>query len=1630
MFNGNEEAIRKTSQVFRYLQAVDQIKNPVIKDVNVQLWIKRLNDLPEHDCINISELIDDSTVNMNDSNSVGDNDNFILRIRRPENLPVPIPPEQIIPWLKAGWKDCRQEVGLIKLSAKDDSGNEIVVGLDDDQDRLIFFRKWLLQRGEWAIKQKLVLEVQSVFEAIYDLYSRIERESEQVEIMLGDGVLQLTRSELVVNHPLILQRVELEFNPAIPEFIFWESDKGTEFYSALLRSIPGIEPAIISQAVEDIDRLGVHPLGGAVTSAFLEQLVHRLSPRGVFDENNPSIVADDDGPYIKRDRILFLRKRNLGFSLAIDSILNDLSDTDSPNNFIARTVGISNQDVQSITEESVTDFDPNGEDEEVLFTKEANSEQLQIVKYLNKKGAVLVQGPPGTGKTHTIANLIGHFLSQGKSILVTSHSSKALRVLRKHVVPPLQPLCVSVLADDNRKELESSINDISERLSYSNADTLDAEALALQKRRTDILTRLRRLRGDLKTARLSETTAIVVEGNEYKPIDAAKQVAAYREQRSWIPGPIVDNEPCPISDRECVQLYQANASLNMAEEVELAKVLPAMETFIEPKDFLTLIQYKQNLEATDLSFREDFWEEPISDIYRLEESRKIFTKATEQIEGKPRWLKSIAADGISEQLSIPWVNLIQLIQDVYDLVLKHKETMLQYDPVLPIDMSPIEAQSILEEICLNNNNNVLSRVQMLFKPRWKNLLSKCKVNGYPATNHKQYEVLKIAADLQVARRQMLERWKRQISVIDGPEIDATYDNPEYVAKQYCEQCESCLRWNEESMIPAINNLIGCGLKWEAVLKESIVTDNIIDKYTNLARQVLPDIIQAQINRISYYKCLKQLEDLKNVIGRLNGDKQLINSFVDAIVNLDPESYTTNFRYLMDLYSKLNTYWLKNELIEKVDRVAPVWADSIRNKKGIHGDTEPPGSAKQAWEWKQLNDELDRRALLSIAELQEQIRIYSADLRSITAGLVEKRAWAAQARRVGDEQRLALQGWKMTMKKIGKGTGKLVPMLKAEARKLMPKCQTAVPVWIMPLSRVVDTFSPGSNRFDVVIIDEASQSDLMAHIALYMGSQIMIVGDDEQVSPIGVGQRQDEMQGLIAAMLQGIPNKHLYDSTFSIYDVAMTVLQPICLREHFRCTPEIINFSNRLSYNWKIRPLRDTSTLITKPHTVYYRVEDAESNGKVNKQEGMCIASLLVACTKQPEYDNATFGVISLVGEEQALYIDSLLRKYVEPYEREKRDILCGNSAHFQGDERDVVFLSLVDTCNQDTPLPLRREGAYNLYKKRFNVAASRARNQMWVVSSLSSVPNTDLKSGDFRLELIQHALNPYAYEEEIEKVLIYTESDFEQQVAQRLVQAGYKVVPQWKVGSYRIDMVVEGNNKRLAVECDGDRYHTIENLQQDMNRQSILERLGWQFVRIRGSQFYRTPDLAMESIFSRLSELGIMPTSSNTESASSEYELLDRVKRVAASLLQDWINEDTENNVVSQSIPPSRTGTNKTASVTSQAIKNQEKDDPDVGNKIVIETGTPIPTEDRKDVSKTLLSISDTNLGKEDIASVLTTKGIEYVDKRDVGGALWITANSEVDQIVKELIKVGYKFDFTSKGGRQTNNRPGWYTKQ
>jgi hypothetical protein len=108
-------------------------------------------------------------------------------------------------------------------------------------------------------------------------------------------------------------------------------------------------------------------------------------------------------------------------------------------------------------------------------------------------------------------------------------------------------------------------------------------------------------------------------------------------------------------------------------------------------------------------------------------------------------------------------------------------------------------------------------------------------------------------------------------------------------------------------------------------------------------------------------------------------------------------------------------------------------------------------------------------------------------------------------------------------------------------------------------------------------------------------------------------------------------------------------------------------------------------------------------------------------------------------------------------------------------------------------------------------------------------------------------------------------------------------------------MVVLGaGGARVALECDGDRFHPPDDLDRDLDRQRILERLGWRFVRVRGSEFFRDPEATMGRVRRRMAELGVEPVGADTDpnASGAATDLRDRIVRRAEELRRQWAAED------------------------------------------------------------------------------------------------------------------------------------------
>jgi very-short-patch-repair endonuclease len=1496
----------RLSRVFRYLEALNQHRNPAKRQIREQLWTLWLKELPDHPSIKrgnprLSEQsLATSALNVP---SPGHQDSeFVLKVARPKLTRSPEPPTAIATWLDAGWDNPFKEASV--RESKNDtarSGETVRSRFSDDAGRVTALNQWKTRRNEWVQSEQPARRAMKVFESLYELYGRIEREAERVELVLGDGILSWRRPEGGVYHPVLLQRLQLTFSPSIPEFALAETEQPVELYSALFQSMPDVDGRAIGRCRGKLEQGGYGPLGDDSTSGFLKRLIVQLSPRGDFVESGAPEGEQDD-PRVGREPVIFLRARNLGFAAAIEAILEDLRNRENFPWSLLNIVGLETATPEA--ESAETSHSQAEREIDVLLSKHANPEQIRIARQMEQAGGVLVQGPPGTGKTHTIGNLIGHLLAQGKSVLVTSHTTKALRMVRSQVESRLRSLCVSVLESDldSRRQLESAVSTIADRLSKADAKSLQTESESLTEQRQDLLAKLVDLRQRLSDARADEYRDLVVGGKAWSPSESARKIAEERGKNSWIPGPVRAGVAMPLPESEIAELYATNISVSPAVEHELSGLLPETTQLPSPPDFEHLVLERAGLSKVNHEFRADLWQVGTHSP-SPEWLSEIITKliqAVEPLSGKERWkLAAVYAGKNTGPHREPWDKLVSFIEQVHLEVATSAETMLRHSTTLSNDIPYEEQEQIATQIHAHlHEKGELGFLSLLTHKQWRQFIQVTRVNGTQPKLPEHFLAVSKSCRVKVLRRDLATRWDRQMVPLGAVRSHDMGDDIEKSAVQFCGPIRDCLTWNSRVWAPLENELKQLGFLWDKFLigQAAVVgADGELVRLRKAVQDSLLPIVAARRDHLRWADIETQRTNLHEnlmLARRFFAGSRAIASLYEAVDSLDPEAYRQSFARLLELQTLRSELRRRNNLLAKLEAAAPGWAAAIRTRTGLHAAATTPGIAPEAWIWRQLHDELERRAAISIDELQTSIEKLTERLRNATVHLIDSRAWMFQARRTSLAQRQALVGWLDTIRKIGKGTGIRAPRLRAEAARKMTECRGAVPVWVMPLSRVVENFDPRHSRFDVVIIDEASQSDVMALVALYLGRAVVVVGDHEQVSPSAVGQEVAIVQQLIDQFLDGIPNAHLYDGQTSVYDLARQSFGgTIRLVEHFRCVTEIIQFSNRLSYDGEIKPLRDASRVRLKPHVLSFRVDGSSRDGKVNHQEAMSVTSLVAAALEQPDYQTnelghpTSFGIVSLVGEDQALEIDRLLRTYLSPDVYERHRVLCGTPAQFQGDERDVVFISMVD-IPAGGPLPFRDQ---QMFKQRFNVAASRARDQMWVVHSLN--PQIDLQPGDLRRRLIEHAQDPGLLIRILEDKEQRVQSVFERDVMRHLVRAGYRVIPQWKVGSRRIDLVVEGDGHRLAIECDGDRFHPIEKLAEDMERQAILERLGWIFARVRGSVFFREPERAMRPIFDKLRFLEIPPvgaTSDSTQQQAPSTGLIDRLIRRADELRNKW----------------------------------------------------------------------------------------------------------------------------------------------
>ena len=1468
---------KRESIIALYQYIAEVIKSLKIekKDIHNEEWYYFLENLPKHSGITFNYLDSKNTLSYQ-------------KILQVEKLPFLKPlaiDKELLEWISGDWGDYKSSVKLLSEKIIKENNSLKVANIPDEKKEIL--EKLLKDRQSWIEDQKKIETVRKLFDILYSKYLSLDRDSDTLELLVGNGIVKVPNEDIY--YPVLLKKVNFSLD-AERNLITVVDNSDDDFitqelYLNFLADVENVNLDNVFKLGDKIIENNIHPISkNDVIKDFFREFIHNLNPRAEFTEDK-KISEDDNVITIEWKPILFIRKKDDGKIEAINNIIKDIEEGGEIPEYLAELVGIIENDKKEI--ENIPD---------ILFTKETNNEQMEIIKNIYSHKAVVVQGPPGTGKTHTIANLLGHFLAEGKNVLITSQTRKALEVLKEKIPNEIQDLCISML-DDDSSDLGNSVESISEKIAYLNVENLKNEYEEIERNRNELKEDIKNTKRKIFNIKSQESKPIIYNNESISLKEAGEFLKKNEKELDKIPGIVSSGVPCPISNEELDFLKSGyKKSISKEEEKEIELGLNKISDFWSLEEFKEMLEAKREIKSKiELLLKNRKYH--ISDeILHIDDKITIdlekFKKYThigniipDELKIIEDWKKEACIAGIENSGDRKiWLNFIKDIRRLCELTNNTKDKFFKKDIVYK-DMDVSTAKKLI--ISLKNG---IERPGFFFNHRLRK--AKREISDKITINKRILETL-YDCDLALEYTNLIELKENTKNSWDllmaGNTLMDKAISDKNSFKQlysYTDEIEYLLNWYEREKKSFLYKLENAGFQ-RLNINRTEGKPAYIDEINQIFDfiPVLKELIAIAKVGIEYRKIDKKridyLDKIENIIRK---NSPLGNEIKIAIEKEDIEKYSETLKKLEVLAGKEELYKKHKDLLKNIKAVANLWGNEL--EKGLFN--EKIENIYNAWKYKQISQTLKELVEKPYESLQEDLLEKSEELNKLTAELVTKKTWYNIVKFIEEKDNLAvsqaLRGWKQTIQKIGKGTGKNTVLYKKHAKEKMLLCQKIVPAWIMPLNKVFDTLNPVENKFDIVIVDEASQSDISSLILLYMAKKIIVVGDDKQVSPSDVGVNIDKINMFRRKYIKGnVANDDLYGVRASLYSIVSTTFQPISLREHFRSVPEIIEYSNKTSYNNQILPLRDSSSSILKPAIVEYKVDGKREN-KVNKVEAETIVNLIEACLSMEEYKNSSFGIISLLGDEQAELIQNLIVKRISAVDIENHKILCGNPASFQGDERDVIFISLVDSSEENKTLRLVGDGIEGATRKRYNVAVSRAKDQLWIVHSIDK---NNLKEGDLRKELFEYidSVKENTFEKTIDEHRII--SEFENEIIKYLLEKNYTVKQQLKVGSYDIDIVAIYNNKKIIIECDGKNSNcSQEEIIINLAEQEVLERCGWEFIRVRASQYFRNPDKAMKELILQLEDKGIYPN--NKENHSNENELLNNIKSKALELMEKY----------------------------------------------------------------------------------------------------------------------------------------------
>jgi len=1417
-------------------------------------------------------------------------DDVLLRVRPPTLSPEPGPPAELQGWLVSdqprGFEG--QEPALREMGPPD--GHAASDSTPPPPSAVRAFGRWIATWRQWAEAQRRSQNRRRLYEVLESAAKTMEQRDDEFEFVLAVGLVcwESPDGEQIRRH-LVTEQVVPKLDRTTAEVtvsriggerrfedkeVFggqedYQPDRGRVARAALIESEA---PLLDQQTMSEVQQWLGLGLREAVEAA----------------ETKPDMRDDLPAtPMLSASPALLLRPRSrVLLAEAYRRIAAALREPDAqvPVGLTQLVVDTEAQQRNRwLGEQGASSGDVLGADP--LFPLPTNDEQIRVIDLLRSETGVVVQGPPGTGKTHTIANLVSALLARGQRVLVTSQKDQALKVLRDKIPGDLRRLCVLLAGGSKNaaKELEQGLDALSEAVASTDvraladqADVLTDERHQLRMRSSELNQLVRGLRevedvrhepvvpGFSRDAYRGTLTEIVRE--------VKRKAAAY----DWMPdvGPDVQDVP-PLSNNTLIELHRLLRTDSPSRRTRSAQVIPEHGALPSAGELTRIIDAERRARETAQEDTSALTRQLAGiGADRLDQMREIGQNARSVLyrlgfadDGTPSTARDWVIRAVNDRLSGRHAGLWGHLLEVCDEPSRLQQQLQAQGVNYAIDLSPVtptmlgEARGWLNagrrlRAYLHAGGRMRKRLLKQVQKDAVGLLTAVRVDGQAPETSAQLDAVLERLEAEVAAIQLVDKWRDASVDISTGRLVLTLSELD----------------DNGRLLRDIEAIVSVHRQIAAVLAEA---DVAIELASAPSLVQLLSAVPAALRYVELERARIQVDALRQRVSEWASSPHAcpeLALLLTAIAHRDLATYTQGLEAIENARVEQTDELRCAHLVWTLAGVHPALMDLLERTAGDTVWEHRLGELSAAWAWSKAqqfvqrwrNADEERRLAIEFDQVEDQIK-------RVTERLAATEAMRACLDRMTDTHARALRSYREHMGHVGAGTGKKTREFSIAARAAMEKAKSAVPAWVVPLPNLLENIAAERNAFDVVIVDEASQVGLEQLYLLWMAPRVIVVGDDKQCTP---GQsRMGQLDPLFDRLHEHLtdvdpeirmnftPKSNLYGLLLSRSGKEAVV----GLREHFRCMPEIINWSSSQFYGEEGRPglvpLRERTSRDLEPLKVI-EVRGAYTEGRDAKRrnpvEAKCIVDQLVECLDDPAYKGKTFGIVVLQGTWQIKLLELEINSAISPEQRQERKIRVGSPPNFQGDERDVIFLSMVVA---EAP-----QAQYaTMARQAYNVAASRARDQMWL---FTSVRRDQLKPGDLRSSLLAYMNSPPSVFDKspaLESVSATQpcdpfESLFEQRVFREIKRRDYHVVPQHQVGLRFLDLVITGEGGRLAVECDGHHWHTSPGQQiSDARRDRELRRMGWDVVRIRESEFEFDPERELAPLWRRLNERGIHP---------------------------------------------------------------------------------------------------------------------------------------------------------------------------